>query len=95
MFATLPIEHVRPFLGPVFAWVSKSPDGAYVKLPKMITLIFKFLSLVVRDEQLRMTDARVLVDGAEPELFRADARVDGTEVQIGGWMSGVSPDKAP
>ena len=42
-FAAQVLWFVKPFLGPLFAWVSKMPRGAMVTLPPMIRMIFTWL----------------------------------------------------
>ena len=43
-FVAGPLDHLRPFLGPLYAWVSRGPRYAQPKLPVMIRLILDFLA---------------------------------------------------
>ena len=42
-FAAQVLWFVKPFLGPLFAWVSNMPRGALVTLPPMIRMILTWL----------------------------------------------------
>ena len=42
-FAAQVLWFLKPFLGPLFAWVSNMPRGAMVTLPPMIRMILTWL----------------------------------------------------
>jgi hypothetical protein len=81
-FAAEVLEYERPFLGPLYAWMSSVPEGAYLDLPAMVRLIFRWLS--DRWTARRHLPCRLL-PVARGELFRADAKAEGELVVLGGW----------
>ena len=81
-FAAGPIEHIRPFLGPLYAWASAGPRFARPKLPIMILLIMKYLAAEILDFHMVPCEARTRDLG---EVFRLDAKAEGDTVAIGGW----------
>ena len=81
-FVAGPLEHLRPFLGPLYAWASGGPRYAKPKLPIMILLILKFLAEELKRKRMSVSAGKVRQLG---ELFRLDAKAEGEEVAIGGW----------
>jgi hypothetical protein len=85
VFATQAVEHVKPLLGPLFAWTAAVPSGAFVELPLMVRLIFKLLIKIFRDASMRMVEVTSATVFKERRTFRADARAEGDTVEAGGW----------
>ena len=83
-FVAGPLEHLRPLLGPLFAWASAGPRNLAPRLPAMLLVILDFLA-----DQLRGCRALGCREGSldRGELFRIDAKAEGDEVAIGGWRS--------
>ena len=83
-FALTALGHLRPFLGPIYAWVAAVTGKMRVaRLPKALKLIFSFLCTALDgDGRLRALGRKV---SEERELYRTDARAEGDEVWIGGW----------
>ena len=79
---------LRPFLGPLYAWVAAVRHCHILKLPKAIYMILSFLeSFFLKD----LRTAHVPRKGRKPlELFRTDAKAEGDEMWVGGWASGES-----
>ena len=84
-FIAGPLEHVRPFLGPVYAWACAGRRYARPRLPVMILCILKFITAELKRCRMVECPGRVRDVG---ELFRLDAKAEGEEVAIGGWRSG-------
>ena len=42
-FVAGPLEHLRPFLGPIYGWVAAAPRYAKPRMPVMIRLILEFI----------------------------------------------------
>jgi len=87
-FAAGPLEHLRPFLGPVYAWCAVTHPAAYAALPLLLRIVLELL--------LKATLAKRVVLCREPrrqrgELFRLDAKAEGDDVMVGGWETGPSP----
>ena len=82
-FALTALGHLRPFLGPVYAWVASLDHRHAYKVPRAISLIFKFLAKALGGGG-RLTSAGK-AHAVEKELFRTDAKAEGNEVWIAGW----------
>ena len=93
-FAMGPLDFLRPFLAPLFAWVAAVRGAGKLVLPWSVGFLLEFLA-----QQLggggRL--AEVTVVGADlGEAFRADAKAEGSEVVVGGWecLGGRRPAQA-
>eukprot|EP00435_Cladocopium_sp_Y103_P010320 s1590_g2.t1 len=81
-FGLTALDHVRPFLGPIYAWVAALEHTRTYKLPKAVRLIMLFLAKALEGSG-RLTPVRTGVP--QPEAFRTDARAEGSEIWIEGW----------
>ena len=81
-FVANALEHLKPFLGPLFAWASAGPKYAKPHLPVMICVIMGFLAKELRGTQMSQCRVRSKDLG---EVFRLDAKAEGEDVAIGGW----------
>ena len=81
-FIAGPLEHLRPFLGPLYAWSCAGPRYAKPRMPPMILLIIHFLAEEIRRRRMSSCAAKRNDLG---EVFRLDAKAEGEEVAIGGW----------
>ena len=81
-FAAGPIEHLRPFLGPLYAWAAAGPRFARPRLPVMILLIMKYLAAEILDYHMVPCESKTRDLG---EVFRLDASAKEDSVAIGGW----------
>ena len=91
-FIAGPVEYVRPFLGPLYAWASICPKFAKPKLPVMVKLIMEYLARELKGDHMMACEAPAAHLG---ELFRLDAKAENGLVAIGGWKvpeSGRSMD---
>ena len=75
---------VRPFLGPLYRWVSAGPRYAKPFLPVMLRLLMGFIAEEVGRSRMSRCADRAHDMG---EVFRLDAKAEGEEVAIGGWRS--------
>jgi len=89
-FIAGPLEFLRPFLGPLYAWCASGPKFATPRLPALIILILKFLSEELREVRMMPCERRACHIG---EAFRVDAGADEGRVRIGGWRT-LESDKA-
>ena len=93
-FAMGPLEYLRPFIAPLFAWAAAVGPRGRVQLPWSVTFILKFLESELvgggRVEEIRLTSQDLGV------AFRADAKAEGQCVRIGGWecLAGTRPADA-
>ena len=48
-FVAGPLEHLRPFLGPLYAWASAGPRHARPTIPTMLLLVMRYLARELRE----------------------------------------------
>ena len=90
-FVAGPLDHLRPFLGPLYAWVSAGPRYSRPPLPVMIRLILEFFAKELSGCGMAAC-AQAEIDLGE--MFRLDAKAEGDTVAIGGWRcKGVANTK--
>ena len=84
VFATGPLEHLRPLLGPLFAWAAAGGRHTRPLMPPMLLIILGFLA-----DQLEESRTSCCRDPMSDlgEVFRLDAKAAGDEVAVGGWIS--------
>ena len=91
VFVAGPLQHVRPFLGPAFAWVTAVPSGAAVVAPMTVRAPLKWIGLLL--ERFAHEACAPRPSGDAKELFRVDAKAEGTDVAvIGGWATAGGED---
>ena len=92
VFAAGPLPHVKPFLGPAFAWVAAVQGGAALVPPLAVRIPLKWLCIMLERCSHR---ARAPLPGSPPgELFRVDAKAEGDDLAvIGGWAVGGGQDR--
>ena len=83
-FVAGPLEHLRPLLGPLYAWSCRGPKFARRRLPVVLRLILDFLALQLGESHMGGCREPAKNHG---ELFRLDAKAEGNEVAVGGWVS--------
>ena len=91
-FLAGPVEYMRPFLGPLYAWASMGPRFARPKLPVMVVLIMRHLAEELKGDHMMPCEARAEHLG---EMFRMDAQAEGDNIVIGGWRlkgAGITKD---
>jgi hypothetical protein len=105
-FAMAPLEHLRPFLAPIYAWVAavgssigysraaSSRGPLRVPLPWSLRFLFTYLA-----EKLSGDGRTTIVRPLSRTLgtaFRADAKAEGQTFVVGGWecLGGTPPSRA-
>jgi hypothetical protein len=93
-FAMGPLEYLRPFIAPLFAWAAAVGPRGRSQLPWSITFILKLLEMELRGEG-RVEEIRPMTKDLGV-AFRADAKAEGQCVRIGGWecIGGIRPAEA-
>jgi len=82
-FSANALWHIRPWLGPLYAWVSATPSGCYLALPVLIQLI---LATILKEMNQGPAMASLLdTEDDNQRIFRADAMASEVRVGIGGW----------
>ena len=76
------LQHVRPFLGPIFAWAAVLSPGTFAKFPEAVAVLLDFIQGEVVKEA--MTRPRRL-ESRPVEKFRVDAKAEADLIVIGGW----------
>ena len=84
-FVSGPLEHIRPFLAPIYAWVAAAPVDKCLKIPLMVRLVLLVIKRLVLARHMRPCRP-LLLDFGE-ELLRVDAKAEGLNVVLGGWRS--------
>ena len=93
-FAMGPLDFLRPFLAPIFAWAAAVRGAGKLLLPWSVGFLLSFLA-----DQLggvgRVHEVQLLSEDLG-EAFRADAKAEGSLVCVGGWecRGGVRPKEA-
>ena len=84
VFVAGALQHVRPFLGPIFAWSAVLKGGTYAEMPAAVALLLQFVKKQIAEEP--MTAVKQVA--SDPvDTFRIDAKAEGEEVVVGGWES--------
>ena len=81
-FAAGPLERIRPFLSPIYAWTSVAPGSAYMVPPPDVLLCLRWLRN--RLERGGRSEEVMEMKQHEGLLFRSDAKAEGDAVCIGG-----------
>jgi hypothetical protein len=87
-FLAGPLKHARPFLALLYRWSSKIGAGAFLEMPLSVRLTMSFFLEAVKRAPLRAPRGIPKVGG---EIFRVDAKAEGSTVVIGGWESYSGP----
>ncbi len=82
-FAVGALEHERPFLSPLYAFVSRHPTGAIRQLPTFARLLLKYLARRIAARRHYPCAIRKSPIAHAP---RVDARAAGDQIGIGGWL---------
>ena len=82
-FAANALWHIRPWLGPMYAWASATPSGCFLALPILMRLIFMMLmSTFSKGKALAPLKD---IEENDRSIFWADAMASDQRVGIGGW----------
>eukprot|EP00435_Cladocopium_sp_Y103_P070405 s861_g35.t1 len=76
------LHHVRPFLGPLFAWSVVLAPGTSAKLPDAVRILMEYIKSQVCLEPMSRPRR---VEERSREAFRVDAKAEGECIVIGGW----------
>ena len=83
------LHHVRPLLGPIFAWASMLSSGTFAQFPDAVKILLGYISKQL--DGCSMEPAKRME--AEPtDVFRIDARAEGDKIVVGGWESYMNQD---
>ena len=81
-FLAGPLEHLRPFLGPLYAWACAGSKWSRPRIPVMLLVSLKYIAGELRRARMAPCRARAANLG---EVFRLDAKAEGELVCVGGW----------
>lgn len=82
-FALGPLEYVRPFVAPIYAWAAAVAGQRRMKVPWSVRFLFRYIADQLEGEG-RVSRIRPIIKDMGP-AFRADAKAEGQSVVIGGW----------
>ena len=88
-FATSVLESEKPFLAPLYSFVSVHFEGARVRLPLFV--LMNLLWVETRVRRRRTVDCALRRESLG-QLFRVDAKAEGDDVAVGGWAPAVQSD---
>ncbi len=77
------LEYEKPFLSPIYTFLSLHPRGGTRPLPTYLRLVLRFLS--ARIARRRYYPSAV-TRSKQSNPFRVDAHAEGEEVGVGGWL---------
>ncbi len=77
------LEWERPFLAPLFAFVSRQPKFGHRALPLFVRLIAQYLASRIA---LRRLYPSAIARRHDIEPFRIDAAAEGDRIGVGGWL---------
>ena len=80
-FSVIPL--LKPFLGPMYAWVAAVQACHTLRLPKAISMVLLFLQRALEQGLRRIEVPRFSCP--PKEHFRTDAKAQGSELWVGGW----------
>jgi hypothetical protein len=79
------LEDLKPFLGPLYSWMSTMPGGARRRIPAMLHLVLEFLEQALKEDSTVPASRENGEEDEPEEAFRTDARADDESAEIGGW----------
>ena len=88
MFVVGAVEHERPFVGPLYKFLSLHPRSAVRHVPPNVAFILEFLSRSVMNDRHCDCNTNTSVSEVSP---RVDAQASATRTGIGGWFPKVGP----
>ena len=72
----------KPFLGPLFTFLSHHPPGTYVELPLYVKMVLAWMRGRLENRRAHAVRPRPRLEDA---VFRVDAKAEGMTVAVGGW----------
>ena len=88
-FVAGPLFHLRPLLGPIYAFVAVLHKAGVAQIPLMVRLILQAFYASIRNSCMIPCSVRHETVG---DVFRVDAKAQGNNVVIAGWKTGPTPD---
>ncbi len=76
------LQHIRPFLGTLFAWAAALALGTFSKFPEAVRSI---MSLIEKEVRRKPMSVPRRIPEVAVEIFRVDAKAEKDLVVIGGW----------
>ncbi len=77
------LEWERPFLAPLFAFVSRQPKFGHRALPLFVRVIAQYMAARI---SLRRLYPSAITRHSDIEPFRIDASAEGDRIGVGGWL---------
>ena len=83
MFVAGALKHERPFLGPLFKFISTHPRDAVRKILPYVKFILRYLSSEIKKQRHYSCSTRLVTADCSP---RVDAQASASRTGIGGWF---------
>ena len=91
VYGALPAD--RPFLAPIFAFASRVGNGTRpIRLPLYVAMVLSWLRRKLQERRSAPVASRPFSPTA---ALRVDAKAEGLEVALGGWMPVLGSDGRP
>ena len=78
------LPHVRPFLGPLYAWSAVQGAGTCAPFPAAVDIALEY---IVEEVQKRPMRVARLVSEVAVDVFRMDAKAEKDRIVLGAWES--------
>ena len=76
------LDHIKPFLGPLFAWSAAISPGSFLELPDAIGVLLSWVAMKVKTKFMRPCRSLRTEGG---DIFRIDAKAEGDLIVVAGW----------
>ncbi len=80
------LEYEKPFLSPIYTFLSLHPGGGVKPIPTYLRLVLRFLAARIARRRYYPSS---LSRQRQQQPFRVDAHAEGDDVGIGGWLPHV------
>eukprot|EP00435_Cladocopium_sp_Y103_P023419 s974_g5.t1 len=91
-FMVSAFTHLKPFLGPLYSWVTAVDHCNTLQVPAAVLLVLDFLKRTMVPEVAR-TKVKPREESEAEHHFRSDAKAEGEVVVLGGWCCSDSKDR--
>ena len=89
MFVAGALEHERPFLAPLYKFLTMHPRGSIRRVPPYVSFILKYLAREVSSRRHYDCGSKISPAGCTP---RVDAQASDSRTGIGGWFPALDED---
>jgi hypothetical protein len=93
-FALAPLEFLRPFLAPIYAWVAAVNHRGTMRLPWAVRFLFTYIAEKIAGDG--RTNVVRRIGKSLGTAFWANAKAEGQQIAVGGWecIGGIPASRA-